>query len=196
MYKSKEEKNVFLFNTQILRIGTGLLLVLLISACSTIPHARVFTCRSSGKARSKIKFDGYPERKIHGGSKQIGTIRTFYFHDAVVEPTLFETPYTSTSLDLKSQIIWRLVESLCGPDEITCITPKFKPDNFKGGKGDDRRKYRIPKMNIKDNLSEKPLVLTHVLNVGRNTSVIGGVNRDSCFIFNVYGDNTETPWCQ
>jgi hypothetical protein len=195
MCKSKKEKCVSLY-TETLLIASGLIVALLLSACSTMK-----TCPGYSPAEEAAKhvplssLSGRQKEKYEEVRKHIGTNKDFLYHDAVVEPNAFGTIYSFYLLGFEKPDDNSL-SPYCRPNEISCSSPKFKPDNFKGGSNDDPDEILDTQKDIEKNLSEKPLVLTHVLNVGKMSRDMHDDKRDSCFIFNVYEDDADTPWCQ
>lgn len=195
MYKPKEEKYVSLY-METLRIATGLIIAYSLGACSSVNSCREYSpTEEAAKHVPQSSLSGSQKEKYEEVQKHIGTNKDFLYHDAVVEPKVFETPYSFYLLGFEKPDDNSL-SPYCRPNEKSCRTPMFKPDNFKGGQKDDPDEIRDTQADIEKNLNEKTLVLTHVLNVGKKTSDIQGGNLDTCFIFNVYGHDTETPWCQ
>lgn len=195
MYKSKKQKSLS-FCGKILRISVGLVTVISLNACSTMLSRTGYSpAKEAEKHVPQSSLSCFQKEKYEEVQKHINTNNDFLYHDAVVEPKMYETPYPFYLLGFEKPDDDSL-SPYCNPKYISCKTPRFDPHNFKGGEPDDPSEISDTQDDIEKNLSEKPLVLTHVLNVGKKTSDMHGDNRDSCFVFNVYGHDTETSWCQ
>ena len=151
---------------------------------------------AANKYERHVTLTGASKAAYERVQKQIKTKHPEY-HDAVVAPGSYSTPYSFYLVGVEKPRDGSDIRPYCKPSEENCQTPRFDPSKFKGSNADDPDEIDKTKKDIEKRLFRdwRPLVLTHVMKVGKQ-AVPGMEKEEGCFIFNVYGDKSESPWCK
>lgn len=118
------------------------------------------------------------------------------YHHAVVAYEDYKTPFSFFLVGIEKPR-GEHKRPYCNSNEQTCDFPKFDPGRFKGESSDDQGEIEDTREDIEDRLfnDSKPMVPTHILKAGKTTSDNTNKDQQVCFVFNVYGDDGVTPWC-
>jgi hypothetical protein len=153
---------------------------------SPVEEARV-TPRSN---LSADEFKSYQEVTNYIGTRD-------EFNNAVLAYRSYATPYSFYLLGIEKPRK-NSDRPYCKPNDSGCTAPKFDVSRFQRGPTDQESEVGATREDIEDRLFEAPrsMVLTHALRIQKTTLDTNSENQEGCFIFNIYGDATSTPWCK
>lgn len=124
--------------------------------------------------------------------------KIYPYHHAVVAYKDYQTPFPFFLVGIEKPR-GEYKRPYFNSNDIASAFPKFDPYAFKCDScGDqDQEGIKDTQEDIEDRLfnDSKSMVPTHILKVGKTTSVTANKDQKTCFVFNVYGDEESTPWC-
>lgn len=178
----------------------GVAMILALSGCASMyaPSIGYSPAEEAKKHTPKPTFSEAQEEQYKYVQNRIKTKEGFLFHEAAVAPDLFKTSYPLYLLGFEKPRDGGFTRPYCNSDEALCNAPKFNPKNFKGDQGDVPSEITKTQKDINQRLffDSRPLVLTHVLSIRKQSPEFASDNQKGCFVFNLYGHDAETAWCK